>query len=190
MINIRKLESELWESADLLRAGSNLTSNQYYMPVLGLIFLRYAYSRYKMVEAEILKGRPSRGGRVMPVEASDFAAKSALYIPKESQYDYLLNQRVAKIESDYPCYAYYLFSSKKMFHDVNNLANGAAQQNLSPIRTGQIQILKLSEEVPMMFEEMTKPLIDKKISLNKSTINAAQARDRLLPKLMGGEIEV
>ena len=91
MINIRKLESELWESADVLRAGSKLTSNQYCMPVLGLIFLRYAYSRYKMVEAEILKGRPSRSGRVMPVEASDFAAKSALYLPKEAQYDYLLN---------------------------------------------------------------------------------------------------
>ena len=70
MINIRKLENELWESADLLRAGSKLTSNQYCMPVLGLIFLRYAYSRFKMVEAEILKGRPSRGGRVMPVEAT------------------------------------------------------------------------------------------------------------------------
>lgn len=91
MINIRKLESELWESADLLRAGSKLTSNQYCMPVLGLIFLRYAYSRFKMVEAEILKNRPSRGGRVMPVEASDFAAKSALFLPKEAQYDYLVN---------------------------------------------------------------------------------------------------
>ena len=91
MINIRKLEAELWESADLLRAGSKLTSNQYCMPVLGLIFLRYAYSRYKMVETEILKNRPSRGGLVMPVEASDFAAKSALYLPKEAQYDYLLN---------------------------------------------------------------------------------------------------
>lgn len=91
MFNIRKLETELWESADVLRAGSKLTSNQYCMPVLGLIFLRYAYSRYKLVETEILKGRPSRGGRVMPVEASDFAAKSALYLPKEAQYDYLLN---------------------------------------------------------------------------------------------------
>ena len=69
MINIRKLETELWESADLLRAGSKLTSNQYCMPVLGLIFLRYAYSRFKLVEAEILKNRPMRGGRVLPVEA-------------------------------------------------------------------------------------------------------------------------
>lgn len=91
MDNIRKLENELWEAADLLRQGSKLTSNQYCMPVLGLIFLRYAYSRYKMVEAEIIKDRPSRGGRVMPIEASDFAAKSALYLPKEAQYDYLLN---------------------------------------------------------------------------------------------------
>ena len=91
MINIRKLEAELWGSADLLRAGSKLTSNQYCMPVLGLIFLRYAYSRFKMVEAEILKNRPSRGGRVMPVEASDFTAKSALFLPKEAQYDYLVN---------------------------------------------------------------------------------------------------
>ena len=44
-----------------------------------------------MVETEILKKRPSRGGRVIPVEASDFTAKSALYLPKEAQYDYLVN---------------------------------------------------------------------------------------------------
>ena len=91
MINIRKLEAELWESADLLRQGSKLTSNQYCMPVLALLFLRYAYSRYKMVEAEILQSRPMRGGRVMPVEPSDFAAKSALYLAKEAQFDYLVN---------------------------------------------------------------------------------------------------
>ena len=90
-INIRKLEADLWESADLLRAGSKLTSSQYCMPVLALLFLRYAYSRFKMVEAELLKNRPSRGGRVMPVEPSDFAAKSALYLPRKAQFDYLVN---------------------------------------------------------------------------------------------------
>ena len=89
--SIRKLESELWESADLLRADSKLTSNQYCMPVLGLIFLRYAYSRFKLVEQEILRNRPVRGGRVLPVEASDFTSKSALYLPREAQYEYLVN---------------------------------------------------------------------------------------------------
>lgn len=91
MINIRKLEADLWESADLLRAGSKLTSNQYCMPVLGLIFLRYAYSRFKLVEAEILKDRPVRRGRVMPVEASDFNEKAALYLPQMAQYAWLVN---------------------------------------------------------------------------------------------------
>lgn len=91
MINIRKLEAELWESADLLRASSKLTSNQYCMPVLGLIFLRYAYSRFKLVEREILKDRPVRRGRVLPVEASDFVSKSALFLPREAQYEFLVN---------------------------------------------------------------------------------------------------
>ena len=89
--SLKKLESDLWESADLLRSGSKLTSQQYCMPVLGLLFLRYAYSRFKRVEAEILKDRPVRNGRVMPVEPSDFAEKSALYLPKEAQYSYLVN---------------------------------------------------------------------------------------------------
>ncbi len=89
--SIKKLEADLWESADLLRAGSKLTSQQYCMPVLGLLFLRYAYSRFKRVEEEIMKDRPVRNGRMMPVEASDFTEKSALYLPKEAQYSYLVN---------------------------------------------------------------------------------------------------
>ena len=91
MINIHKLEADLWESADLLRAGSKLTSNQYCMPVLGLIFLRYAYSRFHLVEKEILKNRPMRGGRTLPVDASDFISRSALFLPREAQYTYLVN---------------------------------------------------------------------------------------------------
>lgn len=91
MINIRKLETELWEAADLLRADSKVTSQEYCMPVLGLIFLRYAYSRFKFVESEILKNRPVRNGRVLPVEADDFKTKSAIFLPEEARYDYLLN---------------------------------------------------------------------------------------------------
>ena len=90
-LNIKKLEDDLWTSADLLRSGSTLTSNQYCMPVLGLIFLRYAYSRFKMVEAELLKSRPTRNGRPLPIEASDFAEKSALFLPKGAQYSYLVS---------------------------------------------------------------------------------------------------
>lgn len=90
-INIKKLEADLWEAADELRANSKLTSNQYCMPTLALLFLRYAYGRFKVVKAEIEASRPSRGGRVMPVEERDFRAKSALFLPEEARFDYLVN---------------------------------------------------------------------------------------------------
>lgn len=51
--------------------------------------------------------------------------------------NYLLNQRVAKLQSDIPAFTYCLFRSSDMFDAMNNLANGTAQQNLSPIRTGK-----------------------------------------------------
>ena len=59
MTNIKKLEAELWESADLLRQGSKLTSSQYCMPVLALLFLRYAYSRFKIVFERLAIDNPS-----------------------------------------------------------------------------------------------------------------------------------
>ena len=91
MIDIRKLESELWEAADDLRANSKLTSNQYCMPVLGLIFLRYAHIRFKAVEAVIMEDRPVRGGVPLPVTADDFREVGALYLPPEARYDYLVS---------------------------------------------------------------------------------------------------
>lgn len=104
--------------------------------------------------------------------------------------NYLLNQRVAKLESDFPTYAYCLFRSKDMFNEMNNLANGAAQQNLSPIRVGKIQILFPSDVLIQRFEAIVQPIISKTILLNKETVILAQVRDRLLPKLMSGEVEM
>lgn len=89
--SIKQLEADLWASADVLRANANLNAGQYCMPVLGLLFLKYAYGRYRKVEAELMKNRPSRGGVVLPITKTDFQAKSALFLPREAQYDYLLN---------------------------------------------------------------------------------------------------
>lgn len=50
---ITNIEKRLWGSADTLRANSNFASNEYFMPVMGLIFLRHAYSRFLKVRDEI-----------------------------------------------------------------------------------------------------------------------------------------
>ena len=150
MINIRKLEAELWESADLLRQGSKLTSNQYCMPVLALLFLRYAYSRYKMVEAEILQNRPMRNGRVMPVEPSDFAAKSALFLPKEAQFDYLVNLPDNIVDSHL---------KNKDGHDINSL--GEAVNNAMQLVEDQSEQLTgvLPKTYTMFSDDLLRELL-------------------------------
>ena len=128
----------------------------------------------KLADGDILLSLTGNVGRVCMVHGED----------------YLLNQRVAKLKSDTPAYAYCLFRSKDMFDEMNNLANGAAQQNLSPIRTGKIQILFPTNNLVQEFEIIVQPLINKITVLNKEILALMQTRDRLLPKLMSGELEV
>jgi len=44
---IKDLKDRLWKGADQLRANSGLKSTEYATPILGLIFLRFAESKYK-----------------------------------------------------------------------------------------------------------------------------------------------
>ena len=59
---IEAIEARLWRAADLLRSNSELASNEYFMPVMGLIFLRHAYSRFLAVKPGIEASLPSRHG--------------------------------------------------------------------------------------------------------------------------------
>ena len=102
--------------------------------------------------------------------------------------DYLLNQRVAKLQSEIPGFTYCLFRSTDMFDVMKNLANGAAQQNLSPVRTGETVVLYPSDGLMQEFEMIVFPMLQEIVSLNKSIQKAIEARDRLLPKLMEGDI--
>ena len=104
--------------------------------------------------------------------------------------NYLLNQRVAKLATDYKAFAYCLFRSRDMFIEVNNLANGAAQQNVSPIRIGEMKILLPNNELLQEFESIVFKSIARIISLQSQLHLLTEARDRLLPKLMSGEIAV
>ena len=51
--DLEKFESDLWEAADNLRANSKLTSSDYFMPVLGVIFLRHAANRFEVAQRQI-----------------------------------------------------------------------------------------------------------------------------------------
>ena len=73
MEHIGEIEKRLWSSADNLRANSNFASNEYFLPVMGLIFLRHAYSRFLKVKEKIELTLPKRGGIVRPLTKEDFS---------------------------------------------------------------------------------------------------------------------
>lgn len=113
-LDLTALGDRLWKAADDLRANSNLASNQYFFPVMGLIFLRHAYNRYLLVREEVEKTLPSRGGVVRSLQKQDFQQKAALFLQEKAQFDYLvklpdnadlgkaLNDAMQSIEDDYP----------------------------------------------------------------------------------------
>ncbi|MBX7154270.1 MAG: type I restriction-modification system subunit M [Bacteriodetes bacterium] len=89
---LRQLEAELWRAADQLRANSKLTASEYSMPVLGLIFLRHAFNRFQKAKVEVEKDlpvHPQRGRR--PITKKDFEERNAMFLPEQSQFDYLVS---------------------------------------------------------------------------------------------------
>jgi type I restriction enzyme M protein len=90
--NIEAIEARLWRAADLLRSGSELASNEYFMPVMGLIFLRHAYSRFLAVKPEIEAKLPTRGGVKRALTKEDFSQKGSIFLRPEAQFDYFISK--------------------------------------------------------------------------------------------------
>ncbi len=84
------IEKRLWEAADTLRANSNYASNEYFLPVMGLVFLRHAYSRYLAFKGKIEKNLPTRDGKPPALTKEDFSRRSAIFLRPKAQFDYLV----------------------------------------------------------------------------------------------------
>jgi type I restriction enzyme M protein len=87
---LSQFEAGLWKIADNLRANSNLASNEYFMPIMGLIFLRHATNRYYEAVAAIEADK--KAGK-MPDRAlveADFTRRRALNLPESARFDVIL----------------------------------------------------------------------------------------------------
>lgn len=85
--NHSELEKRLWDAADDLRANSKLKSAEYSVPVLGLIFLRYADHKFALAEKKLAQ----QGSRRRKVGKTDYQAQGVLFLPEESRFAHLLN---------------------------------------------------------------------------------------------------
>lgn len=89
---LKKLEDDLWDAANSLRAYGGIKASDYAVPVLGLIFLRFAENKYSQVEPEIMKEIESDKGTRLERPIENIAIeKCGFYLPPEARYDYLLN---------------------------------------------------------------------------------------------------
>ena len=69
-------------------------------------------------------------------------------------------------------------------------SNGATMTNVNKTKFSNIKVLYPTEDLVMKYNEFCKPIFDKILALSKAMLIYEQSRDRLLPKLMSGEIEV
>jgi type I restriction enzyme M protein len=87
---IEKFEADLWKIADNLRANSNLASNEYFMPIMGLIFLRHATNRFYEAKAAIEADKKAGKMPDRPLVEADFARRRALNLPETARFDVIL----------------------------------------------------------------------------------------------------
>lgn len=139
---IEAIEKRLWKAADTLRANSNYASNEYFLPVMGLVFLRHAYSRFLTVKESIEFGLPKRGGKVRPLAKEDFSQKGAIFLRPIAQFDHLVSlpdgedrakaiiEAMESIEADYENLRGSL--PKSEYQELDNQVIGQLLRTLNP----------------------------------------------------------
>src|SRR3989454_9320455 len=85
--NHSDLEKMLWDAADELRANSKLKSSEYSVPVLGLIFLRYADQKFGEAEKKLSQ----QGSGRRKIGKTDYQAQGVLFLPQTARFASLLN---------------------------------------------------------------------------------------------------
>ena len=83
-------------------------------------------------------------------------------------------------------YLYMMFKSTK----VKDVVTGAAQPKISQARLSNKKIIVPSKQLVSAYCDITGPMFKDIINLEHQITVLKEARDRLLPKLMSGEIEV
>src|SRR5260370_40480604 len=94
--DIEKLEKDLWEAADNLRANSKLTSSDYFMPVLGIIFLRHAANRFDAATRQIQEGQAAGKMPRRKVQPADYIRRRALWLPEAARYDSIMDKATSE----------------------------------------------------------------------------------------------
>ena len=104
---------------------------------------------------------------------------------------FLLNQRVSKLapaEAFDWAMTYCMFRESEMRVKLEQLSNGAAQQNLSPVLASKMQLVRPPRELRQRFAELAEPMVRSIVRLYSTIQNLRRTRDLLLPRLLSGQV--
>ena len=142
------IEKRLWAMADELRANSRLRASEYSMPVLGLIFLRYAEYRFTRAEEEI-SGTVSTSRRRSSGtdQREEYQARGVFYLPKEARFQHLLNlpesENIAQAITD----------AMKAIERENRQIDGVLPKTYNRLeKSTLIELLRTMAQIPMDIE--------------------------------------
>jgi type I restriction enzyme, S subunit len=106
---------------------------------------------------------------------------------------FLLNQRVAKLlprDGAYKAFVYFFFRDANTRRRLEGISAGVAQQNLSPINMGTLEVLLPTGDLLREFSEFGAPIIEQMLLLTNVNSKLIESRDLLLPRLMDGRLTV
>ena len=143
--NLNELERRLWDAADELRANSKLRSSEYSIPVLGLIFLRYADHKFAQAEDEL--AREMTSSRRRRADKTEYQARGVFYLPEEARFGHLLNlsedENIGQAITD----------AMKAIEAENPQVNGVLPKTYNRLeKSTLIELLRIMEQIPMEIE--------------------------------------
>ncbi len=143
--NHTDIEQRLWDAADELRANSKLKSSEYSVPVLGMIFLRFADHKFTQVEEELTASRGKSSRR--KIGKTDFQARGILYLPEEARFTTLLKlpegENIGKA----------LNEAMKAIEEENEDLKGVLPRTYTHLENKTlVELLKLMASIPIDIE--------------------------------------
>lgn len=146
MAGNNEIEKRLWHSADQLRANSRLKSSEYSVPVLGLIFLRFADHKFSAAQKEI-EASSATGQRRRAIGKEDYQAKGVMYLPEEARFSRLLKipegENIGRAINE----------AKKAIEAANDELRGVLPKDYNRLDNDTlVTLLKIFSEIPMDIE--------------------------------------
>ena len=143
--NLNELERRLWSAADELRANSKLKSSEYSIPVLGLIFLRYADHKFAQAEQQLASEAAS--SRRRGIGKTEYQARGVFYLPEAARFGHLLNlsedENIGQAITD----------AMKAIEAENPQVNGVLPKTYNRLeKSTLIELLRIMEQIPMEIE--------------------------------------